>query len=73
MHRNHPKVYQCSTDMLSSWRANCDIQLFIYESDPMSPDLEEIARVTDYTVGYACKGAKTVKEERDQIAGFINS
>jgi len=65
--RNHPRVVQSSLDLLQSWRANCDIQLLIYSSDPKNPDVQDIARVTDYVVAYACKGNKTLKEERDQI------
>ena len=73
MPRNHSRVNQCSMDMLRSWRANCDLQVFVYETDPMNPDIKEIATVTDYTVGYACKGAKTTVEEKKQITGFINT
>ena len=45
--RNHPRMVQTSTDMLRSWRGNCDIQILIYESDPKFPNLREIAKVTD--------------------------
>jgi hypothetical protein len=71
MPRDHPKINQASLDMLQSWRANCDVQVLIYESHPDRPNLEEIARVTEYVVGYSCKGAKTTAEERDQIIAFI--
>ena len=54
-----------SMDILQSWRANCDLQILIYSSDPDHPDPDDIARVTDYVVGYACKGNKTLKEERE--------
>ena len=73
MPRNHRKVNQCSKDMLHSWRANCDVQVFVYESDPTQPDVKEISKVTDYTVGYACKGSKTTAEEKKQILGFIET
>lgn len=63
--RNHGRVTQTSMDVLQSWRANCDIQILIYSSDPDQPDPDDIAKVTDYVVGYACKGNKTLKEERD--------
>lgn len=52
--------------MLQSWRGNCDIQLLVYNCDPMFPDIGEIAKVTDYVVAYACKGNSTLKEEREQ-------
>lgn len=71
MPRNDPKFVQSSVDLLQSWRGNCDIQILIYESDPEWPDPSEIARVTDYVVGYACKGAQTTKQEKDQIKAFI--
>ena len=71
MPRNHSKAHQVSEDMLKSWRANCDVQILIYESDPEHPDLEELTAVTNYVVGYACKGGKTVQEEKDQTHNFI--
>lgn len=64
--RNHNRLVQTSTDQLRSWRANCDIQLLIYSSDPKNPDSMDIARVTDYIVSYTCKGNITMKEEREQ-------
>jgi len=36
-------------------------------------DANEITRVTDYTVGYSCKGHKKQKDERDQTISFINN
>jgi hypothetical protein len=55
-------------DALQSWRGNCDVQILVYSSDPDFLDADDIARVTDYVVGYACKGNKTLKEEREQAA-----
>ena len=71
MPRNHKRLVQTSTDQLQSWRANCDIQLLIYNSDPKNPDPMDIARVTDYIVSYTCKGNVTMKEEREQIKSMI--
>jgi hypothetical protein len=71
MPRNHDRLVQTSTDLLQSWRANCDIQLLIYNSDPKHPDPMDIARVTDYIVSYTCKGNTTMKEEREQIKAMI--
>ena len=71
MPRNDKHVNQVSAVMLQSWRANCDVQILIYDSHPDRPNLDEIARVMDYVVGYNCKGAKTAKEEKDQIIGII--
>jgi hypothetical protein len=54
--QNHPKFIQTSLHCAQSWRENCDISILIYESDPKNPDPNEIAKVTDYIVNYACKG-----------------
>ena len=58
-------------DVLQSWRANCDVQLLLYESDPLRPDPAEIAKVTDYVVAYACKGNATMAAERKQVKDII--
>lgn len=71
MPRNHSRVVQSSTDMLQTWRANCDVQILIYNSDPKTPDVADIARVTDYIVAYSCKGNATMKEEREQNKALI--
>ena len=73
MPRNHSRLNQCSTDALRSWRANCDVQVFVYDSPPDRLDPHEIARVTDYTVGYSCKGHQTQGDERDQMVSFVNA
>lgn len=69
--RNHPTFVQTSLYCLQSWRANCDVSLLIYDSDPKHPDATEIAKVTDYVVGYACKGNETLAIERKQIKDFM--
>ena len=71
MPRNHSRVVQTSLDLLQSWRANCDIQLLIYNCDPKNPDIMDIARVTDYIVAYSCKGSITLKEEREQSKNLL--
>lgn len=71
MPRNHPRVVQTSIDMLRGWRANCDIQLLIYNSDPRNPDIMDIARVTDYIIAYSCKGNATMSEEKQQNRAMI--
>jgi hypothetical protein len=43
----------------------------IYSSDPANPDADDIARVTDYVVGYACKGNKTLVEENEQTKQIL--
>ena len=69
--RNHPRIQQCSETLLQSWRANCDVQLMVYDSDPRHPDASEISEVTDYVVGYCCKGNTTHKGEKAQMRDLI--
>ncbi len=69
--RNHKRLLQTSTDLVQSWRANCDIQLILYDTDPNEIDPAEISKVVDYIVGYACKGNEKIKEEKDQIKSII--
>jgi len=71
MKRNHPRLNQTSTVLLQSWRANCDIQILVYDCDPKNPDVSEIARVTDYVVSYSCKGNATLKEEKEMMTKLI--
>ena len=71
MKRNHARINQTSDVLLQSWRGNCDVQILIYDSDPMNPDLAEIARVTDYVVAYSCKGNVTWREEIEQTRHMI--
>jgi hypothetical protein len=65
------KVVQLSKPLLQSWRANCDIQLLIYNSDPRNPDIAEIESVTRYVVAYAGKKHNTSKTEREAIQNII--
>src|SRR6478735_3014231 len=62
--RNHRRIVASSRYLLQGWRANCDIQVLLYECDPMHPNPDEIARLTDYIVAYACKGNGSALEER---------
>ena len=73
MPRNHPQINQTSTTLIQTWRANCDIQLLIYKTDPDAPDLKEISRVTDYVVAYSCKGNATLREEIETNKNLILS
>lgn len=63
MPRNNSRINQTSTALLQSWRANCDVQILIYESHPDNFDLREVSKVTDYVVAYSCKGTTTYREE----------
>lgn len=71
MPRNHRRLNQISLDVIQSWRGNCDVQVLVYNCDPLNPDLGELAKITDYIVSYACKGHTTLKEEREQTRKLI--
>lgn len=66
------RTIQTSLWLAQGWRANCDIQILLYDSNPDFPDSSDIARVTDYIVSYACKGNESISEERNQTAALIN-
>lgn len=63
MPRNHSRINQTSTSLIQSWRANCDVQILIYESHPDNFDLREVSKVTDYVVAYSSKASTTYREE----------
>ena len=46
------RVVQHSKSLLKSWRANCDIKLLLYFSNPNYPDIGEIEDVCKYVVAY---------------------
>jgi hypothetical protein len=69
--RNHRRNVASSRWLLQGWRANCDLQVLLYECDPLQPNPNEIARVTDYIVAYACKGNETIVEEKHQMKALI--
>ena len=71
MPRNHQRIVQSSLDLMCSWRANCDVQILLYDCDPDDPDPSEIARVTDYVVAYACKGNESLREEKEHYRSII--
>ena len=71
MPRNHPRIIQSSVDLMQCWRANCDVQIILYDCDFNDPDPEEIARVTDYVVAYSCKGNESLKEEKENYRSII--
>ncbi len=53
---NSTRFLQSEMITLQSWRANCDVKILIYETDPNHPDISEISSVIDYIVSYTCKG-----------------
>ena len=69
--RNNNRIIATSKWLVQGWRANCDLQVLLYECDPLYPNSDEIARVTDYIVAYACKGTETLVEEMKQMKALI--
>jgi hypothetical protein len=68
---NSNRFHQTSFNVLQSWRANCDVKILLYETDPKFPDLREISAVSDYIVAYTCKGHVTAFEEKRYIHSTI--
>ena len=68
---NNKRLLQTSFDLLQCWRANCNIQVLLYDTDPKHPDPAEIAKVTDYIVAYATKGNATMAVEKSLVTNFI--
>lgn len=74
MTRNNQRIVQSSVCLLQSWRANCDIQLIVYNStDHMNPDIKEVASITDYIVAYQCKGNESFINERENLVNFSSA
>lgn len=72
MKRTHSnRVVQHSRTLLKSWRANCDIKLLLYFSNPDFPDIGEIEDVCKYVVAYTGKRNQTSRQEKDAIQNLI--
>ena len=56
---------------LHIWRANGDVQLLLYQSNPRNPDLLEMSKVTDYFVSYACKGNLRMESEVNVLSSLV--
>ena len=69
--RNTTRMLQTSMVALDAWRANCDVKILIYDTDPVNPDRKELARVTDYVVAYTCKGNASLQTEKDQLRDMV--
>ncbi len=65
------RVVQHSRILLWSWRANSDIKLLLYYSDPSCPDISEIEDVCWYVVAYTGKQHNTTQSEKDAIQIII--
>jgi hypothetical protein len=69
--RNDQRIVQSSLCFVQSWRANCDIQMPLRDSDPKCLNPEDIGRVADCIVACACKGNETIAQERQQMKALI--
>ena len=69
--RNNRSITQSSTFLMRGWRGNCDIQVLIYKSAPEDIDANDVSRVTNYVVSYACKGTESVVEQKKSMASII--
>ena len=45
----------------------------MYKSNPNKRDVQEIARITEYLVSYACKGNATQKEEVQMSKALVQN
>lgn len=71
--RNHPRLKKTSTSMLESWRANCDVSVIIYATDPNNIVPSDIARINGYITSYCTKGNLSYQEEKTSIASIISN
>ncbi len=72
MRRTHSvHLVQHSKSLLKAWRANCDIKLLLYYSNPSHPDIREIEDVCKYVVAYTGKRHNTTQEEKEVIQNII--
>ncbi len=65
------RVVQHSRMLLRGWRANCNIKLLLYYSNPNCPDISEIEDVLRYVVSYSGKRHNTSQAETDAIQNII--
>jgi hypothetical protein len=65
------QVVQHSRTLLRGWRANCNIKLLLYYSNPHCPDISEIIDVSRYGVSYTGKRHNTSQAEIDAIQNII--
>ena len=64
---------QTSMTMMQSWRANCDVQVLLYDQDPLHVQCKDIAAISGYVTAYCTKGNATFQSERESIAALILS
>lgn len=72
MKRQHSvRVVQHSRTLLKGWRANCDIKLLLYFTNPQRPDINEIDEVCRYVVAYTAKKNHTSRFEKTIVQDLI--
>ena len=64
-------MIQTAITVLRGWRGNCDIKILLYDCVDGKPSPEDITEVTDYVVGYTCKGSETLAVERETLTDII--
>ena len=57
--RNNRRLLQSSRFLISSNRANGDVSVMLYDSDPLRPHPDKIRRVAGYIVEYSSKSTET--------------
>jgi hypothetical protein len=65
------RVVQHSKTLLRGWRANWDIKLLLYYSNPNCPDISVIEDVSRYVVSYMGKRHNTSQAKIDAIQNII--
>jgi hypothetical protein len=72
MRRTHSvHLVQRRKSLLKAWRANCDIKLLLFYSNPSHPDIREIEDVSKYVVAYTGKRHNTTQQEKEAIQNII--
>ena len=62
---------QSSCYLISSNRANGDVGVLLYDSDPLRPHPDKLQRVVGYIIEYASKSTETEKSTRDKMKMLI--
>jgi hypothetical protein len=60
-------LVQHSRSLLRGWRANCDIKLLLYYSNPNCPDICELEDVCRYVVLIWVRDTALVKKKKKQF------
>ena len=65
------RLAQHSKSLLKAWRANCDIKLLLYYSNPSHPNICEIEDVCKHVVAYTGKRRNITQDEKEAIQNII--